>query len=149
MEPHVRYAEPLTRVYDDNENEVKRPPITLNKQGKGTGQVIPPGGYKYLEEEPSVTNTQEPYLGSDDSSAFSEDDGHGDCGRGGYHACPDNPANYNMREDEDEDITVIDVINTNQELPRGEDSETESFGSGGRDSFEEDSFGPEVIEETE
>jgi hypothetical protein len=111
--------------------------------------MILPGGYEYLEEEPSVTDTQEPYLGSDDSSAFSEDDGHRDCGRGGYHACPDNPANYKMREDEDEDITVIDVINTNQELPRGEDSETESFGSGGRDSFEKDGFGPEVIEETE
>ena len=54
-----------------------------------------------------------------------------------------------MREDEDKDITVIDVINTTQELPRGEDSETESFDSGDRDSFEEDGFGPEVIKETE
>ena len=47
-------------------------------------------------------------------------------------------------QDEDEDITVIDVINTTQELPRGEDSETESFGSGDRDSFEEDGSGPDV-----
>ena len=37
--------------------------------------------------------------------------------------CPDNPANYNMQEDEDDDITVIDVFNTTQELHRGEDSE--------------------------
>jgi hypothetical protein len=75
--PHVRYAEPLTRVYDDN--EVKCPPIAPNKPGKGNRRMILPGGYEYLEEEPSVTDTQEPYLGSDDSSAFSEDDGHGDC----------------------------------------------------------------------
>ena len=85
------------------------------KTGKGNRRMIPPGGYEYLEEEPSVTDTQEPYLGSDESSTFSDDDGHRDCGRGGYHACPDNPANYNMRDDEDEDITVIDVINTIQE----------------------------------
>jgi hypothetical protein len=143
----MRDAEPLTRVYDDKENEVKCPPIAPNKPGKGNQQMIPPGGYEYLEEEPLVIDTQEPYLGSDDSYE-SDDDGHRDCGRGGYHDCPDNPANYTMREDEDEDITVIDVINTTQELPRGEDSETESFDSGDRDSFEEDGFGPKVIEET-
>jgi hypothetical protein len=147
MKPHVRYAEPLTRIYDDNENEVKRPPIALNKPGKGTGQVIPPGGYEYLEEEPLVTDTQEPYLNSDDSYE-SDDDGHRDCGRGGYHACPDNPTNYNMQEDEDDNITVIDIFITTQELHQGEDSETEPFGSGDRDSFEEDGFGPKVIEET-
>jgi hypothetical protein len=147
MESHMRYTDPLTCEYDNNDNEVVHPPIAPNKPGKGNRQANPPGGYEYLEEEPSVTDTQEPYLNSDDSYE-SDDDGHRDCGRGGCHACPDNPANYNMQEDEDDDITVIDAFNTTQELHRGEDSETKPFGSGDRDSFEEDGFGPEVIEET-
>jgi hypothetical protein len=53
-----------------------------------------------------------------------------------------------MQEDEDDNITVIDVFNTTQELHRGEESEAEPFSSGDRDSFEEDGFGLEVIEET-
>ena len=75
------------------------------------------GQNEYLKEVPSVTNTQELYLDSYDSLVFSDDYGHGGCGRGGYHACPDNPANYNMQEHEDDYITIIDVLNMIQELP--------------------------------
>jgi hypothetical protein len=53
-----------------------------------------------------------------------------------------------MQDDEDDDITVVDVFNTNQELHRGEDSEAEPSSGGDRDSFGEDGFGLEVIEET-
>ena len=123
MESHWSDTEPLTREYDNNDNEVVHPPAAPNKPGKGNQQVSPGdvGGYEYREEDPSGSDTREPYLASDDSYE-SDDDGHRDCGRGGYHACPNNPANYNMQEDEDDDITVIDVFNTNQELHRGEDS---------------------------
>ena len=65
----------------------------------------------------------------DNSSIFSEDDGHGECCQGGFNACDDNPDNYHMREHEDEDITVVDVFNMNQELPREEDSEAGPSGT--------------------
>ena len=46
---------------------------------------------------------------------------------------------------EDGDVRVIDVMNTNQRLCRGESSETESFYSRGRDSFEDDGSSVEII----
>ena len=59
--------------------------------------------------------------------------------------CPDNLANFHMYEEETDDITVIDVFNTNQELRLGEGSDTEPSSGGDRDSFGEDGFG---LEET-
>ena len=120
-----------------------------NQPGKGHQQIGPGniGEYEYREEGPSGSDTREPYLASDDSYE-SDDDGHRDCGRGGYYACPDNPANFNMHEEEADDITVIKVFNTNQELHLGEDSEAEPSSSSDRDSFKEDGFGLESIEET-
>jgi hypothetical protein len=135
----------LTREYNSNDNKVENPPVALNKPAKRDQQTNPPGGYEYLEEDPSGSDTQEPYLASDDSYK-SDDNGHRDCGRGGYHACPDNPVNY--MQNEDDDITVVDIFNINQELHQGEDSEAEPFNSDDRDSFEEDDLRLEVIEET-
>jgi hypothetical protein len=149
MESYREDTEPLMREYDNNYNEVAHPPAAPNQPGKGHQQIGPGnvGEYKYREEGPSGSDTREPYLASDDSYD-SDDDGHRDCGRGGYHACPDNPANYNMQDVEDDDITVVDVFNTNQELHRGKDSEAEPSSGGDRDSFGEDDFGLEIIEET-
>jgi hypothetical protein len=149
MESYWSDTEPLMREYDNNDNEVVHPPTAPNQPGKGHRQIGPRnvGEYKYREEGPSRSDTREPYLASDNSYE-SDDNGHRDCGRGGYHACPDNPANYNMQDGEDDDITVVDVFNTNQELHRGEDSEAEPSSGGDRDSFGEDGFGLKVIEET-
>jgi hypothetical protein len=51
-----------------------------------------------------------------------------------------------MSEQEDGDVTVIDVMNTNQRLRQYEGSETESSRSDGRDSFGENEPDPEIIE---
>ena len=47
----------------------------------------------------------------DDSSEASsdqtdDDDGHGDCGKGGFHSCPDNPDNIYLQEGEDGSVTA-------------------------------------------
>ena len=62
------------------------------------------------------------------SDTWSDDDGHGECGRGGFHTCDDNPDNYHMRNDEDENITVVDVFNISQNVPREDDSSTQPSG---------------------
>jgi hypothetical protein len=153
----------ITQEHDNNDNVIIHPPqqapmrhyaASVNSEPQATShqlekkyQQIGPrkiGDYKYHEEDPLGSDTQEPYLASDDSYE-SDDDGHRDCGRGGYHACPDNPANFHMYEEEADDITVIDVFNTNQELRLGEGSDTEPSSNGDRDSFGEDGFG---LEET-
>ena len=51
-----------------------------------------------------------------------------------------------MSEQEDGDVTVIDIMNTNQRLRQDEGSETESSRSDGWDSFGEDEPSPEIIE---
>jgi hypothetical protein len=154
------------REYDNNDNKIVHPPqqapmrryarcvssepqAASHQQENGYQQIGPRkmGESEYHEGDPSGSDTQEAYLASDDSYE-SDDDGHRDCGRGGYHACPDNPANFNMHEEEADDITVIKVFNTNQELHLGEDSEAEPSSGGDRDSFGDDGFGLEVIEET-
>jgi hypothetical protein len=153
----------ITQEHDNNDNVIIHPPQqapmrryaesvssepqAASHQLEKEYQQIGPrkiGDYEYHEEEPLGSDTQEPYLASDDSYE-SDDDGHRDCGRGGYHACPDNPANFHMYEEEADDITVIDVFNTNQELRLGEGSDTEPSSNGDRDSFGEDGFG---LEET-
>ena len=60
-------------LVDDNNNDVKPPPIDGAR--KGTVYLdddVFPQRYEYFSEEEE--DTQEPYLDSDDSSAFSEDD---------------------------------------------------------------------------
>ena len=124
-------------------------------QGPGKGIIkgtvylddddLPPGREYFSEEE---EDTQESYLDSDDSYVL-DDDWHGGCSKGEYDACPDNPANcYYMHEQED--LTVINVLNTNQVLLRDDDSQTESFSSNGgdgleNDGFENNGFDPDIV----
>jgi hypothetical protein len=117
------------------------PQAASHQIGNEYQQMVPRkiGDYEYHEEEPLRPDAQEPYLASDDSYE-SDDDGHRDCGQGEYHACPDNPANFHMYEEETDDITVIDVFNMNQELRLGEGSDTEPSSGGDRDNFGEDGF---------
>ena len=51
-----------------------------------------------------------------------------------------------MSEQEDGDVTVIDVMNTIQRLHQDKGSETESSRSDGLDSFGEDEPSPEIME---
>ena len=77
------------------------------------------------------------------SEPLSDDDGHYECGKGGFHSCPDNPDNYYLRENEDPDSAVGDVLNTNQNLfSGGEDSVAKSsrFSNSVGEGSEEDKF---------
>ena len=116
------------------------PQATSHQIGKEYQQVVPHkiGDWEYHEGEPLGSDAQKPYLASDDSYE-SDDDGHRECGQGGYHDCPDNPVNFHIEEETD-DITVIDVFNTNQELRLGEGSDTEPSSGDDRDNFGEDGF---------
>ena len=83
--------------------------------------------HEYFDEENNGEATTEgSYVGSDDPY-MSDDNGHRECGRGKYSDCPaDNPERYFMSEQEEGDMTIIDVMNTNQRLRQDEGSETES-----------------------
>ena len=157
MEPEWNDTKPLVCEYDNNANEVGHPPqqppmrryarcvdnipqAAYHQQVKEHQQIKTEkmGEYEYQEENTVESDTWEPYLASDESYE-SDDDEHRDCGKGRYHACPDNPANFSMYDNEADDVTVIDVYNTRQEIHRG-DSEAEPSSGGDRDSFGEDIF---------
>jgi hypothetical protein len=115
----------ITQEHDNNDNVIIHPPQqapmrhyaksvssepqAASHQTEKEYQQIGPrkiGDYEYHEEETLGSDTQEPYLASDDSYE-SDDDGHRDCRRGGYYACPDNPANFHMYEEEADDIPSL------------------------------------------
>jgi hypothetical protein len=55
--------------------------------------------YEYCDK-PNTTATEDTdplYLGSD----YSDDDGHRECGLGGYENCPDNPARRSKAQEDD------------------------------------------------
>ena len=55
--------------------------------------------YEYIEPTTSDSeNSQYPDLDS------SDDDGHRDCGLGGYEYCPDNPTNYRATQHQEDDF---------------------------------------------
>jgi hypothetical protein len=54
--------------------------------------------YEYIELTSDSKSSQ--YLDPDSS----DDDGHRDCGRGGYEYCPDNPANYRTTRHQTDDL---------------------------------------------
>lgn len=54
--------------------------------------------HEYFEEATKAIT--EGYLGSEESNT-SDDDGHRECGLGGYENCPDNPARYSTSREED------------------------------------------------
>ena len=55
--------------------------------------------YEYIEPTTSDSeNSQYPDLDS------SDDDGHRDCGLGGYEYCPDNPINYRATQHQEDDF---------------------------------------------
>jgi hypothetical protein len=87
------------------------------------------GDYEYHEEEPLGSDTQEPCLASN------------------YSLVPwyyrYSVAEFHTYEEETDNITIIDVFNTNQELRLGEGSSTEPSGDDDRDSSGEDGFGLE------
>ena len=55
--------------------------------------------YEYIELTTSDSESSQ-YLDPDSS----DDDGHGDCGLGGYEYCPDNPANYRTIRHQEGDL---------------------------------------------
>ena len=62
--------------------------------------------YEYIELTTSDSESSQcPGLDS------SDDDGHGDCGLGGYERCPDNPSNYQATQHQEDDF------NKNQQDP--------------------------------
>jgi hypothetical protein len=84
------------------------------------------------DDDRSIIWTDDSSVVSVSSEPPSDDDAHSECGKGGFHMCPDNPANYDLWEYEDSDDTVVDVdvVNTNQRF-----SNSVSEGSG-EDRFE-------------
>ena len=118
-----------TCTVDDNDNEVKDSPAVDDESGKSTRRTVLPGGHVYYEEDdPLAVDTDEESDDSELSDTWSDDDGHGECGRGGFHTCDDNPDNYHMRNDEDENINVVDISDMDQNLPQEEDSGTRPSG---------------------
>ena len=133
-----------TCALDGNANEHSS--VLLDETGRQERRSVLPEGHIYDEDIGlPVDSTQE---GADDDRSIvwtdnlsvvsvlseppSDDDGHSKCGKGGFHSCPDNPANFNLREYGDSDDTVVDVdvMNTNQRF-----SNSVSEGSG-EDRFE-------------
>ena len=79
---------------DGNDNTERDPTIWVQKT-VCVGSDQPPR-YKYIESPPTGSeSSQRPDTDS------SDDDGHGECGLGGYENCPDNPANRRARGDSD------------------------------------------------
>ena len=89
-----------------------------------------------MDTPPSVT-AEGRYLDSDD---WYTPDGNGqwECGRGNYSHCRDNPKGLYNAEEEDGDMTIIDILNTNQKLHQNEGSVTESSTSNDQSSYGED-----------
>jgi hypothetical protein len=116
-------------------NVVEYSYIILDETGGQVRRSILPEGHTYDEKiESPMDDSQE---GSDDEQSVSwtddssvasseqpsDDDGHSDCVKGGFHSCPDNPKNYYLQGYEDPNQSV-DVRNTNRNLF----SEAESSG---------------------
>ena len=147
--------------------------IVLNEAGRQVLRTSLPQGYTYDEEIGPHTCTnvevadddQSVILTDDDDSSVlsvssvpsSDDDGLSECARGGFHSCPDhNYSGYYPCEDdgllvegdepgqnEDSNITVLDVINAVRELfPEDPISEAESsgFSNSFSEKSEEDQF---------
>jgi hypothetical protein len=104
---HVRFSDrpAKTRALDDNNNNVEYSYVILDETNGQVRRSILPEGHIYDEKiESPMDNTQE---GSDDDQSVSwtddssvasseqpsDDDGHSDYGKGGFHSCPDNPKN--------------------------------------------------------
>ena len=77
---------PKPILMDGNENTKRDPTIWVQKTVY-VGSNQPPC-YEYIESPTTGSeSSQHPDIDS------SDDDSHGECGRGGYENCPDNPAN--------------------------------------------------------
>ena len=126
-------------MLDDNDNQVERSVLVHGKSGSLILRSALLAGHVYEEEiEPPTVNTQEgsdddqSVTWTDDSSVISippsDDDGHYDCARGGYHKCDDNQINYFSRDVDDSEGTVVDVMNVNRVLVSDSDhSASHSF----------------------
>jgi hypothetical protein len=93
-----------TRALDNNDNIVECSYMNQDETGAQVWRSILPQGYVYDEKiEAQRDNAQEEYDSwYDDSSETSSDrpddnDGHEDCGKGGFHSYHDNPRNIYLQ----------------------------------------------------
>jgi hypothetical protein len=108
--PQDRKLADDTREHDDNDNIVEHPDTKLNETGAQVWRSILPQGYVYDEKiEVKGDNDNDSWY-DDSSEALSDqtddDDGHEDCGEGGFHSCPYNPDNIYLQEGEDGSVTA-------------------------------------------
>ena len=96
--PNMQMSEHALPI-DGNDN-VNSP--LVGKISKGVvyidDDVLP--NYEYFDEENNMATTEGSYLGSKESNT-SDDDGHKECGIGGYKNCPDNPERRSTSGEED------------------------------------------------
>ena len=72
--------------------------------------------YEYFDEATEAAT--EDFLGSKESNT-SDDNGHGECGLGGYGDCLDNPARHSTSKEEDSfDINKSDSENVGTIKPK-------------------------------
>ena len=108
--PQDRKLADDTREHDDNDNIVEHPDTKLNETGAQVWRSILPQGYVY-DEKVEVKRDNDDDSWYDNSSEASSDqtddnDGHEDCGEGGFHSCPYNPDNIYLQEGEDGSVTA-------------------------------------------
>ena len=130
-----------TREHDDNDNIVKNPNTGPNETGAQVWRSILPQGYVY-EEKPEVKRDDDEDSWFDDSSEApsdqtDDDDGHVDCGKGGFHSCPDHPDNIYLQEGEDGSVTAR-YVEWNSVSETGSSEYSNSTGEGGSPRVEED-----------
>jgi hypothetical protein len=78
------------------------------------------------DDDRSIIWTDDSSVVSVSSEPPSDDDGYSEFGKGGFHSCPDNPANFNSNDT----VVDVEVMNTNQRF-------SNSVGEGsGEDRFE-------------
>jgi hypothetical protein len=122
------------------DNIAPRTPWLSSKKGLGLSK-----GYVY-EEKPVVKRDEDrdSWFGNssdgDSSEAPSDqtdDDGHVDCAKGGFHSCQDHPDNIRLQEGEDGSITAryVDWISVSE---TGSSDYSNSTGEGGSPRVEED-----------
>jgi hypothetical protein len=97
-----------TQAVDNNDHIVERSYMTLDESGTQVWRSILPQGYVYDEKiETQSDNAQEYDSWSEASSDRPDDnDGHDECGKGGFHSCHDNPKNIYLQEGEDHSVNA-------------------------------------------
>jgi hypothetical protein len=99
-----------TRVLDNNDNIVERSYMTLDETGAQVWRSILPQGYVYDEKiETQRDNAYDSWYNNSSEASSDQpdnDDGHEDCGKGGFHSCHDNPRNIYLQEGEDHSVNA-------------------------------------------